>query len=164
MNIKKRKIYQQFISVSVVPAIFQNWRHMIWWQNLSQMFRRSHCVPAHYICKWQQFLKFIKYVPLPPDCTDCQIPHSQDILSHQIPPPCPASPHRRPNIDRCISSIALTQQVGKLSLLTKFIAAAFFFQQKLWKPRWKQQKHRFRYPVSRTAAEGKQKKASKRKR
>jgi hypothetical protein len=29
---------------------------------------------------------------------------------------------------------------------------------------WKQQKHRFRYPVSRTAAEGKQKKASRRKR
>jgi hypothetical protein len=51
--------------------------------------------------KWQQFLKFVKY-PCPRDCTDCQIPHSREILSRQIPPPCPDSPPRRPNIDRCI--------------------------------------------------------------
>jgi hypothetical protein len=56
------------------------------------MFRRSHCVPAHYICKMTTIFKICQ-IPLPPrDCIDRQIPHSRDILSRQIPPHCPSSP------------------------------------------------------------------------
>jgi hypothetical protein len=42
------------------------WWHMIWWQNLSQMFRRSHCVPAHYVCKMTTIFKICQIPALPP--------------------------------------------------------------------------------------------------
>jgi hypothetical protein len=75
---------------------------MIWWQNLSQMFRRSHCVPAHYICKMTTIFKICQ-IPLPPGLYWSSNSPLTGYTFSSNPAPLPRLPPRRPNIDRCIN-------------------------------------------------------------